>query len=81
MVKSSSGGLTNATLLGFGDNTSAELERLRSGGFEVSSSPVFKSQLDLLCHLFLHYLFFHHPSLHRPFLHQQYNLVIYNQVL
>jgi hypothetical protein len=46
MVKSSSGGLTNATLLGFGDNTSAELERLRSGGIEVSSSPVFKSQLD-----------------------------------
>ncbi|CAG8569677.1 15906_t:CDS:2 [Funneliformis caledonium] len=46
MVKSSSGGLTNATLLGFGDNTSAELERLRSGGIEVSSSTVFKSQLD-----------------------------------
>ncbi|RIA87617.1 Retinoic acid induced 16-like protein [Glomus cerebriforme] len=46
MVKSSSGGLTNATLLGFGDNTHAELERLRSGGIEVSSSPVFKSQLD-----------------------------------
>ncbi|EXX66005.1 hypothetical protein RhiirA5_392144 [Rhizophagus irregularis] len=46
MVKSSSGGLTNATLLGFGDNTFAELDRLRSGGIEVSSSPVFKSQLD-----------------------------------
>ncbi|KAG9297723.1 hypothetical protein G9A89_011238 [Geosiphon pyriformis] len=46
MVKSSSGGLTNATLLGFGDNTSAELERLRSGGIEVSSSPQFILQLD-----------------------------------
>ncbi|CAJ0627407.1 4822_t:CDS:2 [Entrophospora sp. SA101] len=46
MVKSSSGGLTNGTLLGFGDNTSAELERLRSGGIEVSSSQVFKGQLD-----------------------------------
>ncbi|CAJ0646864.1 5547_t:CDS:2 [Entrophospora sp. SA101] len=46
MVKSSSGGLTNATLLRFGDNTSAELEKLRSGGIEVSSSPAFKSQLD-----------------------------------
>ncbi|CAI2184164.1 4553_t:CDS:2 [Funneliformis geosporum] len=46
MVKSSSGGLTNATLLGFGDNTSAELDRLRSSGIEVSSSTDFKSQLD-----------------------------------
>ncbi|CAG8453592.1 8948_t:CDS:2 [Cetraspora pellucida] len=47
MVKSSSGGLTNATLLGFGgDNTSAELERLASNGIEVSSSRLFKNQLD-----------------------------------
>ncbi|CAG8528653.1 4323_t:CDS:2 [Diversispora eburnea] len=46
MVKSSSGGLTNATLLGFGDNTSAELSRLRNSGIEVSSSLIFKSQLD-----------------------------------
>ncbi|CAG8498532.1 10297_t:CDS:2, partial [Ambispora gerdemannii] len=46
MVKSSGGGLTNATLLGFGDNTSTELERLRIGGIEVSSSPQFILQLD-----------------------------------
>ncbi|CAG8472388.1 10033_t:CDS:2, partial [Dentiscutata heterogama] len=47
MVKSSSGGLTNATLLGFGgDNTSAELERLHSNGIVISSSREFKNQLD-----------------------------------
>ncbi|CAG8446264.1 1762_t:CDS:2 [Ambispora leptoticha] len=46
MVKSSSGGLTNATLLGSGDTTSTELDRLRQGGIEVSSSPQFILQLD-----------------------------------
>ncbi|RIB11256.1 Retinoic acid induced 16-like protein [Gigaspora rosea] len=47
MVKNSSGGLTNATLLGFGgDNTSAELERLHSNGIVISSSREFKNQLD-----------------------------------
>ncbi|CAG8526716.1 3013_t:CDS:2 [Acaulospora morrowiae] len=46
MVKSSGGGLTNATLLGFGDIASDELEGLRANNIQVSSSPEFINQLD-----------------------------------
>ncbi|CAG8453869.1 1025_t:CDS:2 [Paraglomus brasilianum] len=51
MVKSSTGVLTSATLLGFGDNTSAEMDRARQNGIEVSSSLSFKVQLDSFCKL------------------------------